>query len=305
MTFFATDPTRFNQLRNAALRLFAETDWRRIRKIADGLEVKAQEAFLAIIEDLLKRYTVSEIASAFGVSVGAVVRLFDDLERDLQPLADVVRVAYNEGGQEGATHLFKRLGLEASFDLLNPNSVTWLAVNEVRLTGQIAQESRDAIRVITIRAFTEGLPPREAARLIRQHIGLTERSVTAVARYEAALIKQGVAPERVAKLVEAYQRKLLNGRALNIARTEIINAANGGQLASWQQARAQGLLDGTEKKRWIVTPDDRLCAFCKPMRGQQVGIDEDFVQPDTGVKVKTPGLHNGCRCAMGLVFAED
>jgi hypothetical protein len=53
-------------------------------------------------------------------------------------------------------------------------------------------------------------------------------------------------------------------------------------------------------REWIVTPDDRLCAYCASMDGQRVGLGEDF-QSGLG-PVHEPPLHPQCRCAVSLYF---
>jgi hypothetical protein len=65
----------------------------------------------------------------------------------------------------------------------------------------------------------------------------------------------------------------------------------------WQDMANKGYLDKeTMKKEWIVTPDDRLCKICAPLKGEKVGIDDAFSWGG-----KRPTRHPRCRCAFGLV----
>lgn len=89
-------------------------------------------------------------------------------------------------------------------------------------------------------------------------------------------------------------------RAERIARTEVMKASNAGQQNLWDQAVEGGMLSGNEKKEWIVTPDDRLCAVCEPMDGVVVPMDEPF--DVNGELMLEPPVHPNCRCTVGLVL---
>jgi hypothetical protein len=66
---------------------------------------------------------------------------------------------------------------------------------------------------------------------------------------------------------------------------------------------------------WVVTPDDRLCPWCRDL-GRKYGkqgtqLEERFVpvpqqRKDGSFKMLepplTPPAHPGCRCSMALVF---
>ena len=109
--------------------------------------------------------------------------------------------------------------------------------------------------------------------------------------------KQTIAAERK---VERYSKKTLRRRAITIARTETIRAANTGQHLLWKEAQNLGLLLNMQRQ-WILTPDDLLCESpCPQMAQQIVGIDQPFITPN-GVEVMTPPAHPNCRCATGLV----
>lgn len=213
------------------------------------------------------------------------------------------------------------------FDLLNPESITWIDQHAAELVRQVTAETRGAIRAIIKRSFEDGIPPADTARLLRDVIGLTERGANAVYNYEkwlrgldastlsqttldrlargglrknqvAKLQRQGLSEERIQKLVSGYRQRLINERAETIARTETIQASNRGQLTLWQQAQAQGWLPATVKKVWIDTEDPRTCYVCAHAAGQKVPVDEPF---STGYGyVMTPPAHPRCRCASAL-----
>ena len=100
-----------------------------------------------------------------------------------------------------------------------------------------------------------------------------------------------------------YAKALERQRSLKIARTETLNASNGGQQTLWLEAKDAGYLDPDKTTReWLVTDDDRLDTnICEPMDGQERGLDESFTTGD-GRSVDHPSAHPECRCSMRLRF---
>jgi hypothetical protein len=235
------------------------------------------------------------------------------------------------------------LGVEMSLNLLNPESVAFLQaytfslireVSDSTRLREVSDSTRLAIRDVVLRAFNEGGHPFEQARTIRNLIGLTNRQGQAVTNFRnmlqsgdpakmqealeralrdrrfdptvfRAIQQQAAIPKaRVDRMVQRYYDRYLNYRARNIARTETLRASNAGQQEVWRQAEEQGFLppDRTRRK-WIVTPDDRLCPLCQPVPGMNkegVGLREGFNTPIGPVQY--PPLHPSCRCTTGLMF---
>jgi hypothetical protein len=180
-------------------------------------------------------------------------------------------------------------------------------------------------------------PPQQANRILSR-LGLTQTQAQAVDNYEAMLLggdvselrtaaqralrdrrfdanvfrailqKKPVPQAKAAQMVERYYERMLQYRARNIARTETIRAAHAGQEELWRQATEQGLLKPERTRRkWIVTPDDRLCPICRAIPGRNlrgvplgVPLGEAFNTPIGGVK--HPPAHPSCRCTLGLMF---
>jgi SPP1 gp7 family putative phage head morphogenesis protein len=145
-----------------------------------------------------------------------------------------------------------------------------------------------------VRSIRDGIPPLEAARLIRSVVGLDPRRAQAVANYRAELVEQGAA--NVSALVDRYAARQLRQRADVIARTEILEALNDGALESWRQAREDGFLGGNAAKEWIVTRDEKLDDECAALDGEVVPLDAQF-----SAGVDGPPLHPQCRCAVAPV----
>ena len=167
----------------------------------------------------------------------------------------------------------------------------------------MTEATKDAIRAIIERGFTEGLTPQQMGMEIRQIVGLTSRQAQAVLNFKGSLIANGVEGDLLTARVEKYAAAQLRYRGTMIARTETLTASNAGQRETWLQAREKGLLPSSQKRGWVLTPDGRLCTvLCEPMDGAEVGLDEPWTLSD-GRSVMIPQqAHPDCRCAQALVI---
>lgn len=188
-----------------------------------------------------------------------------------------------------------------AFDATNPEAVAWVRAHAGELVTQVTDETRAAIRAIIDRSFTEGIPPRDAARLIRPLVGLTERDAMAVITARMRWLEAGVSAEEVARRAERYAGRLHRRRALTIARNETMVASNRGQLELWRQAVEAGSLRRTMHKTWIIADDERTCDQCVPLDGIHAPVLEPFAETGT----MGPPAHVQCRCTTGLINNPD
>lgn len=163
------------------------------------------------------------------------------------------------------------------------------------------QETHNTISRAVTRSFTHALTPDRVAKLIVNEIGLNERQALALDRYHLTLLSSKRKPETVERLVDQYSNRLLNQRAMMIARTEVQNANNNGQLAVWKNAVNNGLIERNEAyKVWVE--DGNPCAMCHKMNGKKVLLHEKWHLPD-GRYVNVPTeIHPRCLCLMNLEF---
>lgn len=162
-----------------------------------------------------------------------------------------------------------------------------------------AEDEQQQIQDIIVSALEDGLTVDEVTDLIKDIIGLDLRRATALSNY-AVQVRDDYAEESAfTAAVERYGAELLASRAETIARTEIMSAINAGQHTLWQEASADGLLDGLQRI-WIVTDDpSTACDECVDLADNDpVDLDEPF---EAGVDY--PPLHPNCRCTVGLVGA--
>lgn len=275
-----------------------------LTRMAGRLEPEARRAFLAAVAAVDGR--IDQAAVERAVAAGDLAAVEDALQvagldealraRLLAPL----RTAFGRGGEVGVGVL-EAAGISMRFDLTNPLAVEAARrLGAARITG-IAEETRSAIRTMTAEALAgRGGDVRDFARQLRSMVGLTERQGRAVVHFEARLLESGVDAANASRRAGRYAEAQVRLRAVTIARTETLTAANAGQREAWEQAASQGLLDRERTRRvWIATLDDRLdTEICEPLDGAMTGLDEPFPGG-----IMDPPAHVSCRCSTGLVFS--
>ena len=136
--------------------------------------------------------------------------------------------------------------------------------------------------------------PYILAQRIRPIVGLTEREALAVARFMASLTEEGVAANVINSQVANYTKFLHKNRASRIARTELSNAYNFGQMDSMRQAVAEGWLPGVPEKSWMAGGANP-CEICQDNEAAgPIALDSVFPSGD-----EHPTAHPNCECAVG------
>lgn len=225
-------------------------------------------------------------------------------------------------------HHNRNLLFSVSFNVNSPRAIAYATDRSNALVTEISPDTREALRELIVRGLTDGIPPRELSQRIRESVGLRTDQIRAVdnlilelasaepgtlvtripARvglrdipgFRAKVPDEGASIEWVAAQAERYSTMALNYRARTIARTETLRASNEGQKELWLQAQDDGILprDGSVKRMWIGTDDERERDEHVEMNDQITGIDEPF-DPDI-----EPGSEPNCRCGQGLVEVE-
>lgn len=261
---------------------------RRLLAALDRLTPTVRRRVLKALEALRATTSLDAILAALEQADQlALNRLTRSLSRSLRGAVATVEQAYRVGHVAGR--------VTASLRLMNPSAVQ-ASASAGRLVTGITTETRRGIQAIVESSVRDGLAPREAAKRLRSLIGLTERQAQAVLAQRAADAAAGRTADAIEARAQRYADRLLRQRAELIARTEILRAANEGQLDLWRQAQADGLLPRDARKQWVVTPDDRLCPFCEPLDGDTQPLEGRFVSGR--YLVEAPPLHPQCRCTL-------
>lgn len=243
-------------------------------------------------DQLLHGVTLQQLTAAFSSrDVAAVASAFhwDDWQNALARSEDAFHVGFRYGAQ--------RAGFAGRFDIVEPNALRYAREASSNLIVQVTNTQRAAVRDIASRAIYEGIPPVEAAKAIRNVVGLHSRYATAVFNFERGLIESGVPEDVVARRAAAYAGRLRTVRSQTIARTELQTAANRGRAEMWDHAMGNGLVDrATAQKQWLATGDDRTCEICAGVDTELVGVGELF-----SIGLEMPPAHPDCRCVSLLV----
>lgn len=205
------------------------------------------------------------------------------------------------GAQRGASMLPKG-GPTLRYDLNNPRIQEYLSGRSGALIKDVTDGFQGLVQNMMRGRFAQGLTTQTIAdnlleensklgMVLKGGVGLDERSAQAAANFAA----NGAA----ARDVEGYMERLDERRAEMIARTEVIAALNQGELAVWDSAAEQGVIDPeTTMRVWSCDPDP-CPKICAPMDGIMVGFDEEFILPQ-GDSVIAPPAHPSCRCRVLL-----
>jgi SPP1 gp7 family putative phage head morphogenesis protein len=316
----------------------AETD-DPILALAAKMAGRLRNAFLRAVKTLSDSVTAEALAEAIrtgnadqAMAILGIDRKFVDAlngkgqEANIQSFRSAIQEVFAAGAATAAESLPKSVGINLSFNLMNPETVSFLEKYTFPLIQQISAGTRDAVQEVVVRAFKEGGHPYQQARTIKSFIGLTAYQTRAVQNYRDALSSSstlsqslnralrdgrfdstirraarnntGLSQDQIDKMTARYQERFLQYRATTIARSESIRAANMGQRALWKQAVSQGLLKSGTKRIWITSGDDRTCDICDDLDGETAGLDEEF---DDGI-MDPPDPHSDCRCTTALVF---
>lgn len=221
-----------------------------------------------------------------------------------------------------------------SLDTGSDKVVRFSQAYRVKLAGQMADEQFQTLQTVLRDATLNGQPPAKTARLLRQVIGLTPVQAGYVTTYRRALMaldpnalnralrdarydptvsraiqtNTPLSEDQVNAMVDAYHRRSLALRAMTIARTEGVGAANNGH--------ADAVADFLDKspgftviKTWMSTADDHTRPDHRALNGQQVvGLYTAFVAP-SGDTLMWPHDPNAplrqrvsCRCSWGCAL---
>ena len=258
-----------------------------------------ERAFLRAVQEYLGGADVSDADLTAAIEMGpeAVAVVMVGESQDAQLLA-----AYTEAAAAitatAATGANAALSLSSAILLDNPYSGPWIAMHGAELVQGVGSLTRQAIRSIVAGSFADHYTVQDTAHKIRGWVGLLPSQVKAADRYAATL---GTGP-KAERTLARYVSQLRQQRAMNIARTETINAHAQGTLDAWRNASDHGMIRAGAKKEWIAaTASDRTCPICMGLDGQKVPLTGAFTMPGGGL-VFAPTAHPSCRCALALTW---
>lgn len=223
-----------------------------------------------------------------------------------------------------------------TFDARSPFVTQAIENHRLQLAGQMADEQLQTIRGILLQQAVSGASPESTARMLRQTIGLAPSQAAHVVSFRQGLedldprvmtralrdrrfdptiqnaLNTGemIPPEKVDSMVDAYHRRYLAMRAMTIARTEGLRAANTGHVAAIEEA-LRGEPNMTVVKTWIATDDERTRPDHQGLDGQRVvGLGTPF-RTQSGDFIRWPHDDQAparqtvrCRCTLATQVVD-
>lgn len=171
----------------------------------------------------------------------------------------------------------------------------WIDSQGGRLIVDLTSAQYSTMYALIQNQITWGVTsPYLMAQRIKPIIGLTKREANAVSKLMATMLEEGIPAGTMNYQVERYAKFLHDGRAMRIARTEISNAYNFGEINSVRQARDEGWLPGAPQKEWMAGGDNP-CEDCLENEGAgSIAVDNTFPSGDDA-----PTAHPNCKCTLG------
>jgi hypothetical protein len=278
---------------------------RALHAVADAADPRLRNAFIAAVTKT--RSEADRAALEAALSVGDIDRAIGAIRWSevgeaelLDSLPPILQQTVIAAGQATASALNIGIG----FNVTNPRVAAWAQNHGVALVVEVSSSQREALRAAIVQSIEAGLQVNQTAKMVLDAgLGLTQRQVNAVHAYRRELLDEGRPEDQVQRMTDKYARRTLRKRAELIGRTESIAAAKQGHREQLVEAREEGSIDETARRKWLVTDDDRLDEeICLPMAEHAlVGLDEPFTLPD-GTAVMTPPAHPACRCTTTLVL---
>lgn len=266
----------------------------------------------AVIADYVRRHESYRLSQAILQEIAKPTTPKTSFDRLVKPCIDALKLAGHlqaEAGLPVSEAVVQKATMTFSFDEVNPYSVQAAQLFRNGLIREITQQVADAIQIIVANGVRGGAAPETIAKDIHGSIGLTARQATAVQARRAALEEKGNSPAAVDKKMAQYYGQALGNRAITIARTETLRAANLGQELGIRQAQMEGAFGNLEVRRfWIDTNDSRTRPDHREvpkLNRNGVGLDEPFRYPG-GRFIARPGDPNAasadmvinCRCTV-------
>jgi hypothetical protein len=273
--------------------------WKVIHTAADQQVDKLLNKIVDVSHDTRQGAVVTPMIQGINSNDAAAVLKAIPLETYAAGIAEttnILKIAFNDSGAGMIIHLPESYR-DFTFDTASQRASNVVEDIGSKLVTEVTDETKAAINVEIKRGIDEGLGGDKVAKNIINLIGLTTKQAGAVSNFRAASLAAGVSNAQVDANAAEYADRLLNYRALTIARTETMRAANAGYKEMIQQGIEANMIPPTARMVWIVTPDDRLCEDCNDMDGQLADENGDFTE-------EIP-LHPSCRCIIGTSFEEE
>lgn len=270
--------------------------WYRFQRKANGLSPDMAARLLEAYRTIRAAFTTAELERL--IATGQIDAIIDRalLDRAFAPARRVLVDAV-EGGFEFANTTLPRAAQAAvAFDVLNPRIIDAVRVLDSRVMRSLADDVVDTVRAFVENGLRDGDSARTIATHLRDVIGLSPTQQANADAYRAKLearVRSPLSADQIDRRVALYQRKAIALTAATNAKTAVLDAQKLGQHLTWDDAVAQGVVNGALLyRRWTTVGDNRVRPEHRAMNGEEVRYDQTFSNGDT-----VPGESDyNCRC---------
>lgn len=292
----------------------------RLMRRASGMEPDMARRLLAAYRVI--RDSLSEAELAREIAAGRVDVLVNELLADevLDPALRPLRVQIDrmvlDAGRLGMRDLPSSLQAGV-FDVLNPAIIEAARTLDTRVIEGIKADLRETVKQHVIAGIEAGVNPRETARGLREILPLAPNQEKAIRNFRRMLengdadaltrelrdkrfdrtvrraIGEGLSPEQVERMTDAYRKGMIDFNAKTHARTTALDAQRAGQQATWGDAIDRGVIDADRVVRvWTTVKDSKVRPEHQKMHGEEAAWGEPYSNGQT-----VPGeTEYGCRC---------
>ena len=207
--------------------------------------------------------------------------------------------------------------INLTYDPLNTATVAAQNATNDELAATIEEQAMRTAQQILSDGLAGHIAPEKIARTLRETLGMTQQEAAAIEsyrralqsgtasslsralrdrRYDARVLRGDMTPDQIDAMTERYAARYRSYRALRLARTESLRAANQGRRAAWMQyaeATGRGV-----RRFWLTAGNELVCAICAAIPGMNpdgVDLDQPYETP-VGPLMMPPDPHPNCRC---------
>jgi len=312
----------------------------RLRKaFLDGVDEIRNAAQIQQIAEALERGDIQAAIDALAINREAYREFEDELAR---AYSDGGAAALNE---LGIVRSAQGQRLNIRFNARDLEAERFIREHSSQLVTRIVDDQREAIRQAMQERLSEGDNPRTTAldivgRVDRRTqrrtggiVGLSAPQERYIAnarrelaegqygayfqrerrdrRFDATIRRaeregRALTRQEIERISGRYSDRLLQLRGETIARTETLTGLRAAQYEAAKQLVASGKVPRNAVRLvWRATFDGRTRDSHATLHGESTGIDEPFVSPLTGARLRYPGDPQGgakevinCRCAL-------
>jgi hypothetical protein len=252
-----------------------------IEELADQLAPALRGLFLHAIATAQDRVDLSALRATLAAGhYEQAIRLLplDELGKAMGQAEVPLRAVLTEAGQKASAALGAHIDDDFSFDPADEAVGAWAAARGADLSGWIQGSAADMAQGVIDNDLKPGLlNADQAARAIKDRLGLAPADSTAVSNRREELLAGGADAELAAEGADSYAGEKFAARADGFGMGQAFGAAQEGQRRAWIQAADVRGTAATAERAWGTQRDGDVCPVCKGLDGERATLDEPFI----------------------------